>query len=156
MTRFKNKAAKSKIGFTSKAPAKERKFAQRGPDVRMPPGCIAWNFKSVELEDPRFSCTVRQFLRYSKIIVDRFEGKTVDTIIQETRHHSHKWEFGEVRRLDPDLQKVLLKHGGEQQDFFQLDLGGKSRLWGFLRENVFCLICFDMEHEGYKVAKKHT
>ena len=36
MTRFKIKAAKSKIGFTSKAPAKERKFAQRGADARMP------------------------------------------------------------------------------------------------------------------------
>lgn len=114
---------------------------------------IGWNFKYVELENNKFRCTYKDFLRHSNNIINRFEGKSILEISRLTEH-SHQWS--DITKIDPDLQKIIEQKHLEQDQLYQLQMNSTFRIWGIIRYNIFHIICFDYDHSGYKTKKKHT
>lgn len=114
---------------------------------------IAWNFRYVELNHPSLKCTYRDFLKYSKLIVERFEGKSIREIEREDSSN-HYWN--DNAQLSKDFIEIIKSKHIEQEQFFQLRMSSKFRIFGFVRGNIFNIVCFDFNHEVYKVHKKHT
>lgn len=93
------------------------------------------------------------FLKFAKDIVDKFEGKTI-VEIEKTTNHTHKWYDSSL--LDKEFQNILKNKHLEQEQIMQLALDSKTRIWGFVRGNIFHFLCMDFDHSIYKVLKKHT
>lgn len=114
---------------------------------------IAWNFRYIEKDHPKYKCSFYDFIRSSENIVNRFEGKTIQEIERDSIHN-HSWK--ESDKLDHEFTDILKKKHLDQEEIYQLHLNSATRLWGILRGNIFCIICFDKRHSIYKTQKKHT
>lgn len=146
-TNIVDKNKKALLNF----PSKTKKQIGVQPNFNTLP--IGWNFKYVELENSIFRCSFKDFLKYSRDIVDRFEEKSLVDISQET-DHSHSWD--NATKLHPELQKIFKQKHIDQELIYQLQMNSKFRIWGFVRLNIFHVVCFDYEHKGYKTYKRHT
>ena len=114
---------------------------------------VGWNFKYIETDHKKYRIKYAYFLIFAKDIVDRFEGKTIAEI-EKTTNHTHKWYDSSV--LDKEFQNILKNKHLEQEQIMQLALDSKTRIWGFVRGNIFHFLCMDFDHSIYKVLKKHT
>lgn len=118
---------------------------------------IGWNFHSVETQSKYYGWTFKKLAVYIKKLVINFENKTISEIERAGgNNHSHFWNDEDLKKLDPELQKILLQKFGEQAQIFQFHLSSKVRIWGAVEGNIFHIACLDEEHKGYKVNKKHT
>lgn len=114
---------------------------------------IAWNFSQMETSsNSAWKCTFKSLTRHRKRLLE-FEGKSFQTIDSE-QQHSHNWD--DTTKLNPKFQQLLKNKKIEQGALWQLDLGGKSRLFGIRDRNIFKVIWLDNNHTIYPVKKKNT
>ncbi len=118
---------------------------------------IAWNFHLLEFDHAYYGWTLRKLMVYVKKLVDRYEDKTISEIERASgNNHNHFWGNDDLKKLDPDLQKILSKKFKDQAQVFQFQLTSKVRVWGIVEGNIFNIVCLDEEHKGYKTKKKNT
>ena len=91
---------------------------------------IAWNFKYVERDDKSFKIAVVDWLRLSRQIIDNFEGKTIPEI-ERSHKSNHNWQ--DTSKLSSTFKNILKTKHLEQEEIFQLNLNGKTRIWGFIK-----------------------
>lgn len=114
---------------------------------------IGWNFKFIELEDECYRFKPIHFLRYYDELITRYEGKTISEIERSTPH-THNWDSAD--KLDKTFQNIISKKHLEQEQIMQLSIDGKTRIWEFVRGNIFHFLCLDKDHSVYKTKLKNT
>lgn len=114
---------------------------------------IGWNFSQMETSSKtRWKCTFKRLTRHRGRLL-ALEGKSFQQIDVE-QQHSHNWE--DTSKLHPEFQQLLTNKKIESGALWQLDLGGKARLFGIRDRNIFKVVWLDEDHTIYKTSKKDT
>lgn len=114
---------------------------------------IGWNFSRMETSSGcEWRCTFKRLNKFSKRLLS-FEGKSFKDIEAEPGS-SHSWPNTE--KLHEELQQLIAKWNIDQESLWQLELDGRTRLFGVRHHNIFKVMWLDLNHRAYKVPKKHT
>lgn len=83
-----------------------------------------------------------------------FESMKINEIFAVGSEHGKSYP---VEDLPTSVQKRLTALGRDDEtEVARLRCGGKPRLYGFLRENVFHVLWWDPEHQVYPSKKRNT
>lgn len=95
---------------------------------------IGWNFSVMETNNScEWCCTFKRLNRFTKRLL-AFEGKSFRDIEAE-RGSSHAWS--NTSRLHRGLQELITKRNIDEESLWQLELDGKTRLFGVRQHNIF-------------------
>lgn len=164
MSRGKPKRAPAvpAVGKGKRQPAVDvpgRKESPRTPDL---PGAgnsderLCWRFTHVDNDgdwgfrnvDPQTLCEIMTHLR-------DFESMTLNAVFHNGGEPGKDYEVEQIPNQDA-LKRLVEKNLADQTKISRLRLGGKPRLYGFLRGNVFYVVFWDPEHDIWPSNKKHT
>lgn len=114
---------------------------------------IGWNFSGMETDSGcEWCCTFKRLNKFTKRLL-AFEGKSFKDIEAEPGS-SHSWS--DTSKLHKGLQELIRKRNIDGESLWQLELGGKERLFGVRQHNIFKVMWMDLNHRAYSVPKKHT
>lgn len=114
---------------------------------------IGWNFSMMDTDKScPWQCTFKKLSKFRKKLLS-FEGKSFQEIEQEN-DSSHSWP--DTDALSKGFRELLKRRRIDDEALWQLELGGKERLFGVRVLNVFKVIWLDLNHTIYKVKKKNT
>lgn len=84
-----------------------------------------------------------------------FETMTMNELF--SGEHGQVYSLADLRRVNPEAYRRIVRLGREDfEEVGRLRLGGKKRLHGYRRRNVFYLLWWDPRHEVFPSRKKHT
>ena len=114
---------------------------------------IGWNFKYMAHEqDFEYNCSLALLDNYiNKLIA--FEGYTLGQI-RSTFNNTHAWDKGTSKFCQPVRDYIEKHHILIDQALFQLKLGQKQRLFGFIKGNIFHVVFLDVNHTIYEMDIK--
>lgn len=114
---------------------------------------IGWNFSMMD-QSPQcpWQCTFKLLSKFRDRLL-AFEGKSFQEIEKES-DSSHAWT--DTSKLNKKFQELLEQKKIDSEALWQLELGGKERLFGVRVLNIFKVIWLDKDHSVYPVKKKHT
>ncbi len=114
---------------------------------------IGWNFSMMDTKPScPWRCTFKLLSKYRDRLLS-FEGKSFQEIENE-KDSSHSWP--DTSNLNTKFQELLAKKKIDAEALWQLELGGKERLFGVRKLNIFKVIWLDQNHSVYRVKKRHT
>lgn len=113
---------------------------------------IAWHFHRMD-NDGKWPCTM-EIIREIQPRLHEYEIKTWNQIF-ERGTHNHPLP---INKLERPAQKRLSDLGLDDTDsLYQLKItngGGKQRLWGIKRENIFQILWWDPLHTVYIPSRR--
>jgi hypothetical protein len=130
------------------------KAAIADPDAPAPKR-IVWSFRGYDVDGPYclMRATQEQFLSIIAKLRD-FEGFDLQALQAGGSQHFKRYPLD---TLPSGASKRLIEIDHDDEDCIcRLRLGGKQRLYGFLRENVFEILWWDPEHAVVPSHLKHT
>lgn len=117
---------------------------------KMPMG---WNFSHMETtKGCEWKCTFKRLTQFQQKLLS-FEGKSFQEI-SDARDSSHSWP--DTSRLNKEFQRLIDAKNIDSESIWQLELAGKTRLFGVREHNIFKVMWLDFNHKAYLVEKKNT
>lgn len=114
---------------------------------------IGWNFRHMETtKGCEWKCTFKRLSKFNDRLLS-FEGKSFQEI-EAGNDSSHPWP--DISGLNKDFQALINAKRIDVESIWQLELAGKSRLFGVREHNIFKVMWLDFNHTACLVKKKHT
>lgn len=116
---------------------------------------LVWRFGDHD-DDGEYSLAAIDSATLGELIkkLRSFESMTLGELFAVGSEHGKTYA---VETLSAPIQKRLTELGRDDEtEVARLRCGGKPRLYGFLRENVFHVLWWDPEHLVYPSQKRNT
>ncbi|WP_319778402.1 hypothetical protein [Maridesulfovibrio sp.] len=132
-------------------PSKTVKFSENPEQIL--DSHISWHFNLMDQapESP-WTSLPKHLNRYADKL-HAYEKQTIAEIFHEKQQYNHAVPVG---RLVPRAQARLNTLKIKVDALYRLRFGGKPRLWGILKGNIFQILWFDPQHQVCPSEKKHT
>ena len=86
-----------------------------------------------------------------------FESMTYNEIFYKSNYQNHQISKNRNKDFDNYIKDKLNKYDlDESEPIYSLRLDNKTRIYGFIADDIFYILAYDDEHELYKVYKSHT
>lgn len=114
---------------------------------------MGWNFRHMETaKGCEWKCTFKRLSKFNGRLLS-FEGKSFQEI-EAGNDSSHPWP--DISGLNKDFQAIITAKKIDVESIWQLELTGKSRLFGVREHNIFKVMWLDFNHTACLVKKKNT
>lgn len=116
---------------------------------------LVWRFGEIDDEGSwALSRIGRERLKVLLGHLRSFESMTVNEVFAPNSEHGKRYRVEDLPKAASDR---LVEIGRDDEtEIARLRCGGKPRLYGFLRENVFHVLWWDPQHAVWPTRKRNT
>jgi hypothetical protein len=117
---------------------------------------LCWRFTHIDHDGPWGTARIDHTTLLSLIQgLTPFESMKINDLFHGAQPRGKSYDIEKIpdQRAQPRLEALNLS---DMTRICSLRPQGKPRIWGFLHGNVFHLVWFDLEHEVWPTALKHT